>query len=436
MKIIEAFTEQDIAPRTGKSRESQEFIRHKPSSVEKYAIQVIAVIFVLILTFTYFFEYADTVTQQTHLTAESAPQKVRAGTPGRIKEILVADRALVSKGQVIAWLDSDLDYSELNALLAQLNKTEELLLHDESDLKATAYLRIINKFGEQELQQAFSQFLNSALKYEAFNNNGYYRKRLSYLRSQAAHSTQQHNKIDLKTSLAIEDYNNSKMQFDQDSLLYKQQLVTITDLAREKSQLISKKNGIYDLNISRLNARSNYEDHLNSIDELQHQRNEAKLATLENLESLKNVLVKWMNNHTIKAPGDGVYEPMPNVQTSQYMEGGQTVGYILPEKAPYYFISYLSQSALSKVTIGDRVDIRLVSYPYKEFGHLSGKVASISKVALDSGYACKIKLQNSLSTNTNKKIPYRENLVGEAVFTTKETTLFKKLTQGFLKTEK
>ncbi|RZK24838.1 MAG: HlyD family efflux transporter periplasmic adaptor subunit, partial [Flavobacterium sp.] len=382
---------------------------------------------------TQFISYPDTVHEKSFLTSEYSPQKVRLSNSGMLKAILVKDQEYVKKDSIIGWLESDVNYREIQKLIGQLKETETALIKNQSNLGAVKYFSLINKFGDQTLQDAFSKFLSSILRYEAFTGRGYYQKQLNFFKGQVQNHQQHESALAAKMSSVLADYSLSQKQLQRDSLLLSKKLLTEIDLIQEHGMVVSKRNNMRDMDISLLGVKANVNNALNSMDELEHQYNEARLLALEGLELFKNTLNKWIEDHSIRAPSSGIFESTPNAQPNQFIEAGKHIGYVVPRKSKYYFTSFLKQSSISKISLGDQVDIRLESYPYRDYGSLSGQVLSISNVGLDSGYACKIILKNSLTTTLNKQIPYRETLFGEAIFTTKKSTLLEKLTKGFFK---
>lgn len=70
---------------------------------------------------------------------------------------------------------------------------------------------------------------------------------------------------------------------------------------------------------------------------------------------------------------------------------------------------------------------QLPSYPYQEFGSVTGKLDYISSLPSDSGFFAKIILPQGLYTNYKKQLQYREGLNAQAEIITDNTKLSDRL---------
>ena len=67
--------------------------------------------------------------------------------------------------------------------------------------------------------------------------------------------------------------------------------------------------------------------------------------------------------------------------------------------------------------------MKLPSYPYQEFGAITGKLDFISNIPTDSGYLAKVLLPNGLQTNYKKLVQYHEGLLADAEIITEDLKL-------------
>jgi hypothetical protein len=88
---------------------------------------------------------------------------------------------------------------------------------------------------------------------------------------------------------------------------------------------------------------------------------------------------------------------------------------------------------LGKVKKGQRVLLKISSYPFEQYGSLSGKIDFISTIPTDSGYLSKVILINGLTTNYNRTIQYREGLVAQGEIITQNMRLPERLFNGIRK---
>lgn len=91
--------------------------------------------------------------------------------------------------------------------------------------------------------------------------------------------------------------------------------------------------------------------------------------------------------------------------------------------AQYYAEIYVPQFNLGKVRTGQKVLLKFASYPFREYGSLTGKIDFISAIPTDNGYLTKVILPNGLTTNYKKSIQYREGLSGQGEIITQNLRL-------------
>ncbi|MCB0547075.1 MAG: HlyD family efflux transporter periplasmic adaptor subunit, partial [Phaeodactylibacter sp.] len=80
-----------------------------------------------------------------------------------------------------------------------------------------------------------------------------------------------------------------------------------------------------------------------------------------------------------------------------------------------------------KVKPGQRANIRLDGYPYQEFGVLQGQVKSIALVPDQDTYLLDIALPDSLTTTYQRRIPFAQELTGQARIITEERRILERV---------
>lgn len=75
--------------------------------------------------------------------------------------------------------------------------------------------------------------------------------------------------------------------------------------------------------------------------------------------------------------------------------------------------------------MGQKVNIKLLNYPFEEFGVLEGKVEKVTNVTNENVYFVIIKLNKGLTTSYNKIIT-PNNLIGQAEIITDDINLLQR----------
>ncbi|OQX79310.1 MAG: hypothetical protein B6D61_03800 [Bacteroidetes bacterium 4484_249] len=76
-----------------------------------------------------------------------------------------------------------------------------------------------------------------------------------------------------------------------------------------------------------------------------------------------------------------------------------------------------------KVKTGQKVNIKLLNYPYMEYGMVSGIISKISLVPNDSFYYVEVKFPSGLKTNYGKTLQFSQILQGSAEIITNDIRL-------------
>ena len=111
------------------------------------------------------------------------------------------------------------------------------------------------------------------------------------------------------------------------------------------------------------------------------------------------------------------------MQENQQLKNNQTVCFINPENTEYFVEVNIPQQNFGKIKRGQKVLLKLPSYPFQEYGAITGKLDFISNIPTDSGYLAKVLLPNGLQTNYKKLVQYHEGLSGQAEIITEDLKL-------------
>lgn len=111
--------------------------------------------------------------------------------------------------------------------------------------------------------------------------------------------------------------------------------------------------------------------------QLMQQRSELK-GTLNNSNQELEQVIKDLNLTDIRAPISGVIQLLNLRNTEQVIRIGETVAKIFPESAELNIRALVPTGDISKVKVGQTVNMRISTCPFSEFGTLPGIVYNIS----------------------------------------------------------
>ena len=156
--------------------------------------------------------------------------------------------------------------------------------------------------------------------------------------------------------------------------------------------------------------------------------NELKIS----INSLKSKIDNWQNNYFIEAPIDGKLVYLDKIFLNKNIEISKELFAIMPKNDQYFVEASISRAQISKVSIGQKVKIKINGFPFQEFGVLEGKVNHISAISQDEKiHKVSIQLINGLESDVHKKFDFIPEMQGTAEIITKDYTVFQRLIYRF-----
>ena len=134
------------------------------------------------------------------------------------------------------------------------------------------------------------------------------------------------------------------------------------------------------------------------------------IASEKRIIELENNLVKAkqiLAQTTITAPVGGTVLSLTVKTIGGVVNAGQQLAQIVPEKVPLYVDAALDNQDVGFVKSGQRVVVKVATYPFQRYGYLEGTVENISPDAIQDDkkgliYKAKIKLNDDKSSKQNR----------------------------------
>lgn len=134
------------------------------------------------------------------------------------------------------------------------------------------------------------------------------------------------------------------------------------------------------------------------------------IAAEKRIIELENNLVKArqvLAQTTIAASVDGTVLSLTVKTIGGVVNAGQQLAQIVPEKVPLYVDTALDNQDVGFVKPGQRVVVKVATYPFQRYGYLEGTVENISPDAIQDDkkgliYKAKIKLNDEKSSKQNQ----------------------------------
>ncbi len=414
---------QDIQLR---SEEVQEILSFVPNWMIRWGNTLIFILILGLLLISWFIKYPDSIVTEIVVTTSVPPEKIYAKSTGQLDVILVNDNERVTKEKILSIIENSANYQDVLHLknvidtltinykdfYFPLEKLPFLFLGDiEPD-----YALFERSYSEYILNKELKPFNSEALANEMAISEA--KRRLNILISQ-----QELNKKELALK---------KKDLERFELLYKKDIISSQEIDNKKLEY--------------LRAQSAYKTISSSISQLRETINNANKnlrgteirKTQDNSKALKNViqsynqlkrsLKNWELKYVLKSSIEGNVSFLSFWNENQNVNQGDLVFTIIPS-GKNSFVGKIKAPARNsgKIKIGQRVNIRLLNYPYTEFGMIEGIIKSISLIPdKDGNYLIDVKLPDRLITTYKKEIEFRQEMSGSAEIITEDLRLIER----------
>lgn len=406
----------------------QELLGNPPSWLVRWGISVFAGIIAILIIGSSLFRYPQIIEAPIVVTTEQPPTWVIAKSSGKIDSIYVANKKLVSEGDIIAVIHNTAKVKDVLYLKGLLNNDSiEKLKSIQDELQIG------------ELQDAYSQLIKILQEYEVFEKGQIYD-----LREKAAYEEIKSQKMYLKhleeqNKLYKETCRISQERCSDDSILYKMKALS----AKEYEQSLMQRNqdrtrhnqsnlDIISVSIHLAQLNKTIKEYMA---EAKREQTEYHTTIMRLHNQLKSSILLWEQAYLLKAPVTGLVSYSSFWSKHQHINAGEQSFAIIPH-SPGKIIGKckVAVSGIGKIMPQQEVNIKLDGFPYMEFGTIRGIVKNISLIPIRIEQPLKVEYINwvevsinDLTTTYGKTIPFTGELTGTANITTKEMSLLEHL---------
>lgn len=407
------------------SESIQDIIGTNPPFIVRWGNTFMFVICVILISLCWIIKYPDTILSQITIKTNVNPKPVTAKFDGKLIKLLIKDGDIVKRGQYLGYLEGLANVEDVTELETNLSKIDTLLINNQWDvIKNINYIKF-NRFGE--IQSPFETFYISLQTLQAYWNGNLNTSKkqliqgeIKTISSLSSNLAEQEKELRKDVKLAEDEYKvNLNLFFDN--------VIPLMELQQIESKYIAKKLAYKQLQSSILNNHSSQYSTSKQLVDINDNIEQEKLNFIKQFNILKNEISNWKHQYILMASDNGKVSFAGSVEEFQSVAKGQDICYVMPENINYLGEVYLDQYNLGKVESGQTVIIKLKSYPFEEYGVVRGTIENISEIDVNKQYLVKVKLQNGITTNMNKKLKFRFGMLGDAEIITKNTKVIDKL---------
>lgn len=407
-----------------RSEEVQEILSEPPAWLIRWGITLVFGIVLTILFLSWIMEYPDVVPGQVVLTTETPPAHMFAKSNGKV-DLLVDDLQEVKTGTILAVIKNPANTEDVLDLENNLKSIYENLYSEQFD---PFNIQLKTNYDLGNVQAEYSLFyraVTNATREKKFIAD---RQAVNSAREELISAQRQRESI-------LRNLKTKKKELGIADKLYEKEVAQISFGGSDSIQLLNTQR-------SKLNAVSAYENlqsqllqnetaikrsqnNLKAL-ELNYQDNSQVLknAIKEAYEALENSIYRWKDQYILESPFEGTISLSKFWTDNQFIQAGEELLVVIPKNEDIIGRLNLAIAGSGKVKTGQKVNIKLENYPSNDFGMLIGEIETISTVPRDGFYNVKISIPQEMLSTYKKKIPFRQEMLGQADIITEDKKLF------------
>ncbi len=408
------------------SDEIQEVISYRPHWIIRKGNILFLFLIVFLLALTWFIRYPDIINSPARLVALNPPKLITSKVEGKLLKLFVTDEQPVYKGQHLGYMESTADYKEVVQLQQWIDTIIESTRNNNYDILIHYSLPSLTSLGE--LQGSYQSFQNELAETKQTLTGGYYEKKKSSLERDMNYLVMLKNNTLQQKNLQQQDQQLQGTEFKAYESLAKDKVIAPLELNQYKSKVIAKEQSLKQLDMQITNNEISSHNKEKELLDLKKQVTDQQQRFHSSLLELKSDIEKWIQQYVLTSPEDGTILFVSSLQENELSSAGQGLFYVQPEQSKFYAELMAGQKGLGKIKEGQKVMIKVESYPSEEFGYINGVVHYISSLPnRRDSFLIKVNLPQGLQTNYNRKIYFRNDLSAQADIITDNRKLFDRL---------
>ncbi|WP_298904463.1 HlyD family efflux transporter periplasmic adaptor subunit [uncultured Psychroserpens sp.] len=409
-----------------RSEQVQDILDAIPNWMILWGNTLIMLLIIMLLCISWFVKYPDIINANAVVTTEIPSQKIYGKVTGKLNALLVSDNQEVGKSQPLAIIENSANYQDVFMLKEVLDtitinkKTVNFPIDSMPILFLgdidTQYALFENSYIQYKLNKELQPFSNEALanqysiselnqRFQSLNAQKRINKKELEFKNK---ELQRHKSLFDKGVISAQSYESKQLEYAQTERNYKNFETSISQIKERISNAHKTSKG------SKINQIKEEMGLLKNV--------------IQSFNQLKNAIKAWEQMYVLQSAINGQVSFLNYYNTNQTVNQGDLVFTIIPNESST-FIAKLKTPAQNsgKIKIDQTVNVKVDNFPKSEFGVLNGKVMYISAIPDKDGlYLVNVKLPKELVTSYNKKIEFKQEMLGSAEIITEDLRLIER----------
>lgn len=406
-----------------RSEEVQEILSNPPLWIIRWGITLIFMFTCIILILAFIIKYPDFVSAKVLITTEQPTQKIIARYSGQLDKIFIKNKDTVGSDQILAVIENTASFNDVYYLKSIMD-TVKFSVRDFS-----FPIDRISRLVLGDIETAYINFEKSYVDY-------FLLKDLEPYFNQLQGNTQSLIEIEIRLTdqikqkqLIEQEYILKQTDFKRYKRLYDKGIISQQEYESKELEFLQIQKNISAMSISISQLREAISSANQTLKNTHINKQEDNTRFLKNLAQSYNALKKairdWEYNYVLSSSINGVVSFQEFWGVNQFVNVGDMVYSILPIDTSHLVgkLTLPSQNA-GKVTIGQKVLVKLDNFPYQQYGMLLGKVKNLSiSPDKEGNYVVYISLPEGTRTSYGQNLGFYQELLGNAEIITEDLSV-------------
>lgn len=411
-----------------RSEEVQEIISRPPAWLIRWGITLVFLMLALLIGLSFLIRYPDFVEAKVLVTTEDPTERIAARISGQIETLFVKNGEKVSIGRSLAGIKSTAKIEDVLFLKATLE--QELFVKDNDFLFP---IDLLTELVLGEIGLSFLEFERSYMEYRLIKELQPFAGQMEGTKASIAEIEKRINSQQSQKELLDRRLFLAKIDYERNKGLHRDGIIADKDFESKEMEYLQMEEqvNLMAISISQLQEALNtaYQTIKNTNINREEEETRSLKALIQSYQGLKRSLRDWEYTYLMKSSINGTVSFQKVWGANQQVNAGELAFTVLPEnKAELMGAMKISPQNAGKVTVGQKVLIKLDNYPFQEYGALIGKITNISVSPDDEfNYLVYASLPNGTTTSFNREIPFNQELLGNAEIITEELSVAERL---------
>lgn len=402
-----------------KSEEIQDIITSVPSWIIRTGTTLVFLVLLLIIILSSVIRYPDIISTELKINSLNSPKPVFAQQTGKIVTLLVKEGSRVVKNQPLAYMESTANHKDVLMLQRLLMAFNSCMREGRRiDDSAPPDLQL------GELQKDYQIFNEEYVNYLSVQDGGYYSDRKLYLQKDLLGIKQIEQQLKIQQGIQEQENDNNAQEFEAYKILFQKKMVSKSEYKQQENKYLSGRFPLQATATAFLTNNSAYLSKKKEMMELEYFMKLQKSKFVQALGSMITQTCAWLNHYVMRSPSAGFVTYAGILQEDQTVNINQELFLINPSDTNFFGEIEIPQYNMGKVKIGQSILVKMHSYPFEQYGIISGKINFISDAAMqDSIFFAKVSFHKIALKDNKHEMKLKNGMKADAQIITEECTL-------------